>query len=366
MGHLQFARFFEQLARLPCRRASVQSDEPAEPDLRKQALEEQEPRQLERREWPRRLFELAEPPAALYLSGALPGPPYVAVVGTRRPTSEGGAFAQELAGELARAGVGVLSGGAVGIDAAVHRGVLDAGCCTLVVAPAGWHKPFPPEHADLFREVVSRGGGYLSCCPPDQVATRPRFFLRNACLVAMAHAVVVVEAGYRSGARNAAKHARVLGRKLFAVPSAPWVPTGRGCIAELKAGAAPLESAKDVLAYLASQNLHVLGPQLGLPLAELGVSGDDGGVGRNDDGAGRNDGGSAAVGGAGVGSDRGSSADSLSAVVFRAIQAGATTYDALCEATGLPLRDVQHAVFDLRIARAVQQDPMGFLWPSRV
>lgn len=307
------------------------------------------PRQLQKREWPARLFDLPELPPILYLSGVLPGPPYVAVVGTRRPSSQGVAFAEALAGELARAGAGVLSGGAAGIDAAVHRGVLDAGGCTLVVAPAGWNKPFPPEHSDLFRDVVTRGGGYLSLCPPDETATRPRFFLRNACLVALAHVVVVVEAGYRSGARNAAKHARVLGRKLFAVPSAPWVASGRGCIAELKAGAAPLESAKDVLAYLASQNLHLLGPQLGLPLGESVAFETAPELAPAPTTP------PAAID---------ASMTSVTEGVFRAIQAGACTYDAICDATGLSLGDVQHAVFDLRVAKRVLQDPMGFLLPG--
>ena len=291
--------------------------------------------------------DLPDPPAALYLSGSLPGPPYVAVVGTRRPSGEGVVFAEALAGELARAGVGVLSGGAAGIDAAAHRGVLAAGGCTLVVAPAGWNKPFPPELSGLFHEVVTRGGGYLSLCPPDEAATRARFFLRNACLVALAHVVVVVEAGYRSGARNAAKHARVLGRKLFAVPSAPWVPSGRGCIAELKAGAAPLESAKDVLAYLRSANLHVLGPQLGLPLGESASLVDKLERGPPETATSQ-------------------SQAQIQACVLAAIRAGATTYDTLCNVTGLKLGDVQHAVFDLRVARSVQLDPMGYLRPGRL
>lgn len=298
----------------------------------------------------------------MYLSGELPGPPYVAVVGTRRPSAEGAAFAQTLAGELARAGVGVVSGGAAGIDAAVHRGVLDVGCCTLVVAPAGWNKPFPPELAGLFREVVTRGGGYLSLCAPDEAATRGRFFLRNACLVALAHVVVVVEAGYRSGARNAAKHARMFGRKLFAVPSAPWVPSGRGCIAELKAGAAPLESAKDVLAYLAAANLHTLGPQLGLPLGERALLSEQLGPPANQ---------TQPVETGPVGTELAESEPAESdlskrASVLAAIRAGATTYDAVCNATRLVLGDVQHAVFDLRVAKIVQLDPMGYLRPGRL
>lgn len=274
------------------------------------------------------MLDLGEPPQALYLNGSLPGPPFVAVVGTRRPSVDGVAFAHELAGDLVKAGVCVVSGGALGIDAAVHRGALDAGGRTLVVAPAGWNKPFPPELASLFQEVVDRGGGYLSLCAPDEPATRARFFPRNACLVALAHVVIVVEAGFRSGARNAAKHARTLGRKLFVVPSAPWIGSGRGCIAELKGGAAPLESARDALAYLKEANLHVLGPQLGLPL--LGALGSE-------------------------------PTPPGPISVLAAILAGANTYDAICDVTGLDLAAAQRAVFDLRVAKSVYLDPSGFL-----
>jgi DNA processing protein len=262
------------------------------------------------------------------LTGCLPGPPRVALVGTRHPSNAGADFAAELAAELSRAGVCVLSGGAQGIDAAAHRGALAAGGSTLVVAPAGWHKPFPPEHAELFRAIVAAGGGHLSLCDPRAPATRSRFFPRNACLVALADAVVVVEAGVRSGARNAAKHARVLGRRLFAVPSAPWIKTGRGCLLELRAGAALCESAKDVLAYLSASGAHALGhePQLSLALGE------------------------------GVGSEP--------LGVLEAIRSGANTPDAVCERTGLEISEVQRAIFDLRISGQVGMDPTGLLFFS--
>jgi DNA processing protein len=268
---------------------------------------------------------LAEPPAELYLTGHLPAAPGVAIVGTRHPSQEAEAFAAELAADLARAGLCVLSGGAKGIDAAAHRGALESGGLTLVVAPSGWHRPYPPEHAELFDRVVRGGGGHLSLCPPDVAASQARFFPRNACLVALSYGVVVVEAGFRSGARNAAKHARTLGRKLFVVPSAPWISSGRGCIAELRAGASLLESAKDVLGYLAQINVHALGQQLGLPLPRPTPP---------------------AAGASGV---------------LSALKAGACTADAICEATGLAAGEVQQELFALRLRGVVVQEPCGAL-----
>jgi DNA processing protein len=199
---------------------------------------------------PPRLADLADPPAALYVRGELPRGPCVAVVGTRRATPDALCFAKELAAELVRAGVSILSGGARGIDTAAHRGALAAGGTTLVMAPAGFAVPYPPENAALFRRVIAAGGGYAALVPDDQPATQAAFFRRNACLVALAHAVVVVQAGYRSGARNAAAQARHLGRPVFAVPFAPWRSKGRGCLAELRAGAALCEDAGDVLSEL--------------------------------------------------------------------------------------------------------------------
>src|SRR6187402_2823101 len=207
---------------------------------------------------PRRLSDLEAPPARLYLRGELPRGPAVAVVGTREPSAEGLAFTRNFAAELAAAGVAGLSGGAKGIDTAAHEGALDAGGVTVVVTPAGFDRPYPAENAELFARVVSAGGAYLSLYPDEAPADRGRFFARNACLVALAHAVVVTQAPYISGAANAAKWARRLGRPLFVVPHSPWVAAGKGALRELRRGAIPLDRAKEVLTLLAASGHHAL------------------------------------------------------------------------------------------------------------
>ncbi|MEP7049896.1 MAG: DNA-processing protein DprA [Pseudomonadota bacterium] len=205
---------------------------------------------------PGRLSDLAAPPEQLFLRGELPRVPGVAIVGTREASREAADYAFELARELAEAGIAVLSGGAQGIDTAAHRGALAGGGPTVVVAPAGFDRPFPSENAELFREVVSKGGAYLSLVEASVPATQGIFFTRNAYLVALAHLVVVAESPLRSGARNAAAHARRLNRPLFAVPFAPWHGKGRGCLAELQRGARCLMGVKDLLKELAAQNQH--------------------------------------------------------------------------------------------------------------
>ncbi|HWA78205.1 MAG TPA: DNA-processing protein DprA [Polyangiaceae bacterium] len=199
---------------------------------------------------PPRLSDLQEPPEALYVRGELPRGPAVAIVGTRSPTPEGETFARTLAAELAAAGIAILSGGAKGIDTAAHVGALSARGTTVVVAPAGFARAYPEENEELFLRVLSQGGCYVARVPDDEPATRAGFFARNACLVALSHVVVVVQAGLRSGARNAAAQARRLGRPLLVVPSAPWIGRGLGCLAELRQGARSCERAEDVLLAL--------------------------------------------------------------------------------------------------------------------
>ncbi len=195
-------------------------------------------------------------PDRLYLCGELPRGPSVAVVGTRQPTVSAAAFARQLAGELAAAGVAVFSGGAVGIDAEAHRGALDVGGQTVVVAPSALDRPYPAEHAELYQAVIAGGGGHVTRESPGTPADNAKFFPRNELLVALTHALIVVEAPWRSGARNAAKYARELGRPVFAVPSPPWNPRGVGCILELRLGARPLLRAADLLQLLGERQLH--------------------------------------------------------------------------------------------------------------
>ncbi len=285
---------------------------------------------------PGRLADLADPPERLFLRGELPRGPTVAIVGTRTPSGAYARFAHDLASDLAAAGVAVLSGGAEGIDTEAHRGALAGGGVTVVVAPAGFERPFPEENAELFREIVAAGGAYLSLPAPNCPATRGIFFARNACLVALAHLVVVVESPVRSGARNAAAHARRLGRPLFVVPAAPWHGNGSGCLAELRLGARVLISVKDLFKALRDQNLHAVAPA---PLA--------------------------------LGALR-PQQESLSftktsphlparAAVLEAVQNGAGSSDEICLATGLPAAGVSELILTLRLEGVLVTGPSGRL-----
>ncbi|MCA9630425.1 MAG: DNA-processing protein DprA [Myxococcales bacterium] len=208
---------------------------------------------------PPRLCDLEDPPDTLWLRGELPAGPAVAVVGTRHPTAQGREFALRLVRDLARRGVIILSGGAVGIDRAAHEAALEAAGQTVVIAPASFERPYPEQHAPLFQRVLSSGGGYLSVVPDGNVAEPWGFFRRNSVMAALAHVVVAVESTVRSGTRNTTARARKLGRPVFWPPASPWDKKRGGFGAEYRlGGVTPLFDARDVLRCLEAQRLHGL------------------------------------------------------------------------------------------------------------
>jgi len=209
-------------------------------------------------ELPPALADLSDAPETLHVLGELPRGAAVAIVGTRHPTPDAYGYARQLAGELAVAGAIIVSGGAKGVDTAAHLGALDVGGSTVVVAPAGFERPYPPENAELFRRVVESGGVYLTAEAAEEPAGLAKFFRRNAILAALSHALVVCEAPLRSGARNAAAAARRLGRALFVVPAVPWNSKGQGNVAELQLGARALFSHRDVLRWFELARIHAI------------------------------------------------------------------------------------------------------------
>lgn len=191
--------------------------------------------------YPSALLELPSPPEALSLSAPLEAARAVAIVGSRTAEEPARAFAHYLAAELAEQGVVVVSGGAVGIDTAAHEGAMSVGGATWVVAPTGKDHVFPEVNRDLFARVAaSERGRVLWPFPPDRQACETTFRFRNAVLVALSEAIVIVQAMPKSGSRNAASWARSLGRALWVVPASPWMPAYQGSLIELDRGARPL------------------------------------------------------------------------------------------------------------------------------
>lgn len=220
---------------------------------------------LEHRSYPPALKEgeVKGPPLVLFVEGTLP--PVLAaeagvlrscaLVGTRRATRFSLELAHDIAAALAREGVLVVSGLALGVDGAAHEGALAGAAHATPAAPAtvavlgGGHRHLhPPQHHDLARRIVEQGGAVVSEWPPDSRPARHNFLRRNRVISALAACVVVIEAGSRSGALNTASHALEQGRAVLAVPGRPNDPRYAGTLRLLHEGAAMVLDASDVLA----------------------------------------------------------------------------------------------------------------------
>lgn len=206
---------------------------------------------LDAPEYPARLAAIPDPPPVLWVQGtpdalARPG---VALVGSRSATAGALAIARQLAGELAAAGLVVVSGLARGVDSAAHRGALAAGGCTVGVLGCGPDTIYPPEHAELAGEMAA-SGAVVSELPPG-TRPSPRFFpLRNRIISGLSLGVVVVEAPEKSGALITASAAAEQGRDVMAVPGPVIGGRNRGGHLLIRDGARIVESAADVLQEL--------------------------------------------------------------------------------------------------------------------
>jgi len=198
--------------------------------------------------YPGLLSRIDDPPGVLFARGRLEpcDSLAVSVVGARRASQYGRRVASVLAGGLARAGYTVVSGLARGIDAAAHRGALDAGGRTIAVLGTGVLNVYPPEHVDLATEVVGRGA-VVSEAPPLAEATAGSFPRRNRIVSGLSLGTIVVEAAERSGALITARLAGEQGREVFAVPGQIDCRTARGCHGLIREGAKLVESVDDIL-----------------------------------------------------------------------------------------------------------------------
>ena len=202
-------------------------------------------------EYPEMLREIHDPPIGLYRLGKVPNKPCVAIVGTRQPTLYGIAMARKLAGDLARAGLCVVSGMARGIDTAAHEGALDAGGETIAVFGCGLDVIYPPENLGLFKRICSQGA-VLSEFPFGRRADRQTFPMRNRLVSGMSEGAIIVESAVAGGSMITARFAGEQGRQVFAVPGRVDQPSSAGCHQLLRDGAVLIRSAMDVVEELAA------------------------------------------------------------------------------------------------------------------
>ena len=213
--------------------------------------------------YPHGLAFSADPPPVLWALGGLDrldhalSAPVITVVGTRRPSPYGREMAYALGHDLASAGATVVSGLALGVDAASHRGALDGRGTPVAVVANGPDMAYPRTNMDLWRRVAERGL-VVSELPPGQRPYRWSFPARNRIMAAAAEVTIVVEAGEPSGSLITARFAEGLGRAVGAVPGRATSRVAAGANRLLRDGAAVIRDADDVLAELTSESRTLL------------------------------------------------------------------------------------------------------------
>ena len=202
-------------------------------------------------DYPPLLRAIHDPPPLLSLLGRadLARAPCVAIVGSRDASGNGRLLARRIAAELAAAGVTIVSGLARGIDTAAHEGALEAGGATIAVIATGIDIAYPPQNEALMARIAS-AGLVLTERPFGGEPQARHFPRRNRLIAGLSQAVLVVEAGLRSGSLITAKLALEQGREVLAVPGSPLDERHRGTNQLLKDGAHLVETAEDVLAVL--------------------------------------------------------------------------------------------------------------------
>lgn len=202
--------------------------------------------------YPPLLKQIPDPPLALFVAGRpeLLVYPQLAIVGSRNATPGGLEHARDFAGTIARAGFGITSGLAAGVDSSAHEGCLDAGGLTVAVTGTGPDQIYPARNKALAHRIIDHGA-MLTPFPPGTPPLPGNFPARNRIISGMSLGTLVVEAGLRSGSLITARLATEQGREVFAIPGSVHNPQARGCHRLIRDGARLVETADEVIDELA-------------------------------------------------------------------------------------------------------------------
>lgn len=208
-------------------------------------------------DFPLLLRDIAAPPKELYVLGSIPDLPMVAIVGSRALTEYGQYMTYRLAYDLAKAGMCIVSGMALGVDAVAHQAALEAGGATLAVLAGGLDNPSPRSNYRLFERIVASGGGVISEYPAGTTPFKQNFPARNRIIAGLSLCTIITEANASSGSLITANFALQANRMVMAVPGNVTSPRSAGPNNLLKLGAKPVTDAVDVLAELGLESTVV-------------------------------------------------------------------------------------------------------------
>ena len=276
-------------------------------------------------DYPASLLHTPDPPLLLYVQGrvGLLRQRSLAIVGSRNATMQGIDNARAFAAHLSRQGWAIVSGLAVGIDAAAHEGGLDGPGSTVAVVGTGLDRVYPARHRALAHRIA-QAGVLVSEFAPGTPPLRPNFPLRNRIIAGLARGTLVVEAALQSGSLITARQAAEYGREVFAVPGSIHSPLSRGCHMLLRQGAKLVESADDILEEL----------QAGSGAAPVRAAHDSAASGAAD-------------------------ADARVDAVLQALGHDPVTLDALCARTGWSAQDLNARLLELELDDRVERLPGG-------
>lgn len=192
---------------------------------------------------------IAKPPKSLYFIGKLPDTRLttVAIIGTRKPTAYGQEVGYRLAYDLAKQGVVIVSGLALGMDAIAHKAALDAGGLTIAILAGGLDSIHPHSHRNLAIQILAAGGALISEYAPGNPPFKQNFVARNRLVAGISDGLLVAEAAAKSGTMHTANFALEQGKAVMAIPGNITNPMSQGCNNLIASGARLVRSASDVL-----------------------------------------------------------------------------------------------------------------------
>ncbi|MDI6717686.1 MAG: DNA-processing protein DprA [Patescibacteria group bacterium] len=220
------------------------------------------PEIIGREKFPPLLKEIPDCPQKLFVLGKIPDVPInISIVGTRKATSVGLAAAKKLAKELAELGITVVSGLAMGIDSAVHKGVIEANARankkgkTIAVLANGLDKIYPAQNENLAQKILESGGAIISEYPENTPPYPNQFLERNRIISGLCQATIVIEAPQKSGSLATARFALEQGREVFVIPGPASHSNYAGSHQLIRSGARLITSVSDILEDLGIENV---------------------------------------------------------------------------------------------------------------
>ncbi len=202
--------------------------------------------------YPPLLREIPDPPKALYCLGqdiSVLSIPSLAVVGSRKVSHYGKTVTELLASQLARGGISITSGLALGVDSIAHKAALETQGLTIAVLPCGLDRVYPSSHTTLAQQILLNGGLIVSEYPSGIAPMKHHFIARNRIISGLCKGVLITEAAERSGSLHTANFALEQGRDVFAVPGPITSPMSLGTNNLIKSGAIPVTSSEDIFSF---------------------------------------------------------------------------------------------------------------------